>query len=327
MTICLVLPCYQTRESILPLLEKVGLEIDWVILVDDGCPEKTGVYAIDNSSDSRLVLVEHGENRGVGAAVVSGFRKAIELHADIIVRIDSDGQMDPSLIPQFIQPLRGGLADFAKGNRFWSPETMSGMPAIRLIGNVILSFISKVSSGYWSLMDPNNGFFAIHAAVVRKLDLKKLDNRYFFESDLLFRLNTVKAVGIDIPMYSVYQGEKSNLNPAKSSIEFLVKHIRNIVKRVVYNYFVRDFNAASLQMVIGLFLLCSGTTYGCVNWAYFSSHGTYASSGTVMLAALPILLGFQLLLSALQQDINSEPKIPLHKLISVDYEKNDSMTE
>ncbi len=313
----LVLPCYQTRDYILTVLEKVGPEIGRIVLIDDGCPQKTGGYAIKNSSDPRLVLVEHGTNKGVGAAVVSGFEKAIELGADIIVRIDSDGQMDPALIPQFIYPLTAGLADFTKGNRFWCTETLSGMPAMRLIGNGILSFISKLSSGYWSLMDPNNGFFAVHAAVIQKLDLSKLDSRYFFESDLLFRLNTIRAVGLDIPMNSIYEGEKSNLSPLRSIPEFFVKHIRNTAKRGLYNYYIRDFNAASLQMIFGSILFLFGASYGGINWAYLSSQGMYASSGTVMFAALPIILGFQLLLTALQHDINSEPKNPLHQLISM----------
>ncbi|WP_300673772.1 glycosyltransferase family 2 protein [Desulfoluna sp.] len=323
----LVLPCYQTRDHILTLLEKVGPEIDWIVLVDDGCPQNTGKYAINNASDSRLILIEHGTNRGVGAAVVSGFKKAIELGADIIVRIDSDGQMDPVMIPQFIYPLTIGLADFTKGNRFWCPETLSGMPATRLIGNGILSFISKLSSGYWSLMDPNNGFFAIHAAVIQKLDLSKLDSRYFFESDLLFRLNTIRAVGVDIPMNSIYEGETSNLSPLRSIPEFFVKHIRNTLKRGLYNYYVRDFNAASLQIIFGSILFLFGTVYGGINWAYLSSQGMYASSGTVMFAALPIILGFQLLLAALQHDINSEPKNPLHQLISMQPRKTESNPE
>ncbi|VVS90889.1 glycosyltransferase family 2 protein [Desulfoluna spongiiphila] len=315
MITCLVLPCYKTRAHILALLAKVGPEVNWIILVDDACPEGTGEYAISHISDSRLILVKHNKNKGVGAAVVSGFRKAIELDADCIVRIDSDGQMDPALIPRFLSPLNCGVADFAKGNRFWSPETLAGMPVTRLIGNAGLSFISKVSTGYWSLMDPNNGFFAIHAAVAQKLDLDKLESRYFFESDLLFRLNTIRAVGVDIPMYAVYEGETSNLSPLNSILEFFFKHIRNTTKRVVYNYFVRDFNVASLQMIIGMIFFWFGIIYGGFNWAYLSSQGMYASSGTVMLAALPVLLGFQLLLAALQQDINFEPKIPLHKLI------------
>ena len=316
MKICLVIPCFKSREQIVSVLTCVPEIVQWIVLVDDGCPQNTGVYACERAGDPRLILVKHPENRGVGAAVVTGFAKAIELDSDIIVRIDSDGQMDPALIPEFINPLVQGVADFSKGNRFWEPETVLGMPWVRIVGNGVLSLFAKLSTGYWGLMDPNNGFFAIHTSVLNCLRLNKLEQRYFFESDLLFRLNTIRAVGVDIPMASVYGDEKSNLSPLRSVPEFFVKHTRNTVKRIVYSYFIRDFNAASLQLILGTLFLLFGAVFGVTQWVSLSHAGALASSGTVMLAALPVLLGFQLLLAALQYDISCEPRIPLHTIFS-----------
>ncbi|PVZ71851.1 glycosyltransferase family 2 protein [Pelagibaculum spongiae] len=313
--ICLIIPCYKTRDQLPEVLKQVGPEIDSIILVDDACPENSVQHAMSIIADSRIQVIQHQQNKGVGGAVCSGIKAALKLNPKVIVRIDSDGQMNPRIIPRFIAPIIEGKADFTKGNRFWSLTMLEQMPKIRLFGNAGLSFLSKLSTGYWSVMDPNNGFFAIHSHVARRLELDKLEQRYFFESDLLFRLNTIRALVIDIPMKATYQGEPSSLNPISSIGEFSRKHCRNLFKRLGYNYFLRDFNIASIWMLSGIFLTGYGIVFGIIKWIQFSISGEFASNGTVMLSALPIILGFQLLLATLQQDIASEPRIPLHKVL------------
>jgi glycosyltransferase involved in cell wall biosynthesis len=222
-----VIPCYREKSKILNVLRKIGSTIDKIIVIDDACPEKTGEHVTKNSNDPRILVVTHSHNQGVGGATMSGYRKALELNSDVIVKIDGDGQMDARNINKLITPILKGQADYTKGNRFHSPSNLSTMPKIRLIGNLLLSFASKMSSGYWRIFDPTNGFTAIHGKVLKELPLDKISKDYFFESDMLFRLNITRAVICDIPMKAVYADETSNLKISKILMPFARKHIIN----------------------------------------------------------------------------------------------------
>ena len=193
------------------VLQGIGPEVTRIYVVDDHCPDGSGEYVRANCRDTRVVVLTHPINQGVGGAVITGYRAAIENGAEIIVKVDGDGQMDPSLIPYLIDPILANEADYTKGNRFFDLEGVSSMPTVRLVGNAVLSFVTKLSSGYWSLFDPTNGYTAIHAAVARRLPFAKLRRRYFFETDMLFRLNTLRAVVVDVPMAANYGDEVSNL--------------------------------------------------------------------------------------------------------------------
>src|SRR4029079_4290005 len=140
-----------------------------------------------------------------------GFAIALQEGADIVVKLDGDGQMDPAEIPRLVRPIQEQRADYTKGNRFYSPRSLKAMPAFRIMGNSALSFISKISSGYWHMMDPTNGFVALETRVLALLPAEKIDRGYFFESDMLFRLSTIRARVIDVPMPPKYGSEKSNL--------------------------------------------------------------------------------------------------------------------
>jgi dolichol-phosphate mannosyltransferase len=259
-------------------------------------------------------VLRNPQNRGVGGAVMTGYRMALERQMDIVVKIDGDGQMDPGLLPLFVEPLVTGIADYTKGNRFYRPESIRSMPVVRLIGNAGLSFLTKASSGYWRIMDPTNGYTAIHVAALRLLPLEKIAERYFFESDLLFRLYNVRAVALDIPMDSVYEGETSSLSVKKVLVPFFIKNLRNMVKRSIYTYFIRDFNVASIMTLAGLPLFLFGVAFGVAAWVANASEGRPASAGTVMIAALPIIVGLQFLLTALSYDLSNQPQVPLQKV-------------
>lgn len=313
MRISVVIPCYKVKKHILSVIGNIGSEVLRIYVVDDKCPEQTGKYVEEFCKDSRVRVIYNTENRGVGGATMSGYRQAMKDKADIIVKIDGDGQMDPKLIPRFAQPIIEGCADYTKGNRFYSLESLETMPKIRIFGNAGLSFLSKLTSGYWNIMDPTNGYTAIHASVLCMLPLHKIDNRYFFESDMLFRLNTFRAVVREIPMDAVYGNEKSNLNILKVIKDFPAKHLVSFFKRLYYNYFMRDFNVCSVEIITGTLLTVFGTIFGMIHW-YMSIHsGIPATTGTVMLAALPIIMGFQLFLAAIHFDVSNIPKKPLHK--------------
>lgn len=300
------------------MIGRIGAEVARIYVVDDCCPEESGKFVELYCNDPRVHVLYNPENRGVGGATMAGYVQALKDRNDVIVKVDGDGQMDPKLIPRFVRPIEKGHADYTKGNRFYQLASLRTMPKIRIFGNAVLSFLSKLTSGYWHMMDPANGFVAIHRSVLDLLPLEKMDKRYFFETDMLFRLNTFRAVVYEVPMDAVYADEKSNLRVAKICLDFPQKHLVRFIKRIYYNYFLRDFNICTLEMMTGLLLFLFGTGFGLFHWYLSIKQNIPATTGTVMLAALPVILGFQLLLAAAHYDVAHIPKKPLHPFF--DYE-------
>lgn len=311
-----VIPCFRVKRHILGVLAAMPALVDRIYVVDDACPEGSGSAVEDGSRDPRVVVLRHERNRGVGGATLTGYRAALEGGATIVVRLDGDGQMDPALIPRLVRPIEEGEADYAKGNRFFELGGLAAMPRLRLLGNSILSFASKLSSGYWNVMDPTNGFTAIHADVLRQLPLDKLARGYFFESDLLFRLGTIRAVVCDVPMPARYGDEASSLSVGRVAGEFAWKHLANTGKRLFYSYYLRDFNIASIEIALGAPLVAFGAWIGVTRWMESARHGTPATSGTVMLAALPVVVGIQLVLAFLSYDLSNVPREVLHRRLA-----------
>ena len=309
--VAVVIPCYRVRAHILAVLEKIGPEVERIFVVDDACPEGSAALVKEHCADPRVRILVHSDNQGVGGAVVTGYRAALEDGAEVVVKIDGDGQMDPTQIGRLMAPLLAGKADYTKGNRFYALELLRAMPRGRLFGNAVLSFVNKAASGYWDIMDPTNGYTAIHRTALEALPLGKLDHGYFFESDMLFRLYTVHAVVRDVPMRSRYGDEVSNLRAGRVAAVFPFKYLRAMVKRIFYAYFLRDFNAGTLQLCLAILIGGAGTVFGLVSWIHSWLTGVPATAGTVMLAALPVLAGIQFLLGALHYDIESVPHEPL----------------
>lgn len=307
--VAVVIPAFKVSSQITEVITNIGPEITDIIVVDDACPESSGARA-KSLNDSRVTVLTHSENQGVGGATITGYKHALSLGADIIVKIDGDGQMDPHLIPLLLAPLSANVADYAKGNRFSSVENLESMPVIRVLGNAGLSFMTKLSSGYWNVTDPTNGFTAIRGEVLQELRLGKLHRRFFFESDLLFRLNLLGAAVADVPMKAHYGDEKSNLSATKAFFHFPWLHLRNQLKRVFYSYYLKEMSIASFELPLGLGLLGFGVFYGFSAWASASAAGIATTTGNVMIASLPIIIGFQLLLAFLSYDIASTPKRP-----------------
>ncbi len=307
----MVIPAYRVTDHIVGVIERIGPEADVIFVVDDACPDGSGALVRSECHDARVNVIVREENGGVGAAVKTGWRAALDDGCDVVVKIDGDGQMDPSLLMRFVDPIREGKADYTKGNRFFDPESLSRMPRLRLLGNAVLSFMSKASSGYWQTFDPTNGYVGIGRTALVLLPLDKIADDYFFESDVLFRLGTIRAVVKDVPMDAVYGGERSGLSVSRIIWPFLVGHLKAFAKRIVYNHYLRGFSAASLQLLLALPLLLFGFVYGASTWIGASSQGIVATSGQVMIAALPIIVGVQLLLAFFQFDVASTPTEPL----------------
>lgn len=315
MKVAVVIPCYKVSKHILGVLDRMPESVSSIVVVDDCCPESSGKLVSEKCTDSRVQVVFHQQNGGVGKAMITGFKKALSLGAEIIVKVDGDGQMDPGLIPKLIQPVLQGRADYAKGNRFYTLDSILRFPVIRRLGNTFLSLACKVSTGYWNVMDPTNGFVAIHRNTLCAIPLEKIDGGYFFETDMLFRLSIARAVVKDVPMQSLYEDEESNLRIHRVIFSFPQKYLNRTCKRIFYNYFLRDFNVATIQGCLGVLLVLFGTIFGIWHWYFSIASGMIATSGTVMLASLPFILGVQLILFAIQYDVQNIPTDPLQSLL------------
>jgi glycosyltransferase involved in cell wall biosynthesis len=314
--IAIVIPSYRVSRHVLDVIARIGPECWRIYVVDDACPEHSGNLVEGRCADPRVRVIRHPKNLGVGAAVMSGYLAALQDGAQVVVKIDGDGQMAPELLSSFVAPILGGQADYCKGNRFYDLDHIDRMPFGRKVGNAALSFMAKLSGGYWDIFDPANGYTAIHAAVARRLPFDKISRRYFFETDMLFRLNIIRAVVVDVPMDASYGEETSNLKVSRVFGEFLYKNLRNGVKRVFYNYFLRDFTIASIELVVGLVFLAFGLSYGTVHWISSAREGVATPPGTVMLSALPVLVGVQLLLAFIGYDIASVPRRAIHPALA-----------
>ncbi|MCX6244918.1 MAG: glycosyltransferase family 2 protein [Bacteroidetes bacterium] len=306
--IAVIIPSFRVRDHILGVLAGIGPEVGKIYVVDDACPQGTGNFVKENCSDDRVEVIINPKNLGVGGAVMAGYKKALEDGCTIMVKLDGDGQMAPSLIPKLVEPIAKQEADYVKGNRFYDLRYLRKMPGIRRFGNSMVSFISKMACGYWNIMDPANGFTAISATALKYLPLDRIDNRFFFENDMLFRLYTIRAVVRDMPLQAVYGNETSNISISKIAFQFPFKYLNRLFKRIFYTYFLRDFNIGSLELVMAFIFLLFGFIFGGIHWLRSVETHQPATAGTVLLAGLPIILGFQSLLAFLHYDVANIPQ-------------------
>ena len=309
-----VVPAYNVGREIGGVLRSLPPLFTTIVVVNDGSTDDTGAVVDHYAAlDPRIVAVHHERNGGVGAAMISGFRKAIDAGADVMVKIDGDGQMPLWLVPQLVEPLVRGEADYTKGNRFRDFATLRQMPVIRRIGNVALSFLAKAATGYWNLFDPTNGFVAVRADVLSQVPLRKIDRTYFFETSMLSHLYVLGATVKEVPMPAHYAGETSSLSIPRVLRQFPLRLFASFVRRIVLKNFVYDFNLESLNLACGIPLLLGGILYGGWKWIWYTAHQLPAPTGTVVLPAMAITLGVQLLLSAAHLDLSAVPTEPVNR--------------
>ena len=314
MQVAVVIPAYRAAAQIAGVLRGIPDFVSWIVVVEDCSPDATAaIVEAESRRDPRIRLLRHEENQGVGGAVLTGYAEAHRLGAEIVVKMDSDGQMDPAQLPALIGPIVRGEADYTKGNRYLHARQLRSMPLARRIGNLGLSFLTKLASGYWNIFDPTNGYTAIHAALIPLLNAEGIGRRYFFESSMLLELSLLRAAVRDVCIPARYGEETSNLSIAKTLRQFPLALAKGFCRRIWIQYFVRDFSIASLYAIAGLGLLLSGGVFGAIHWCSSAQQGIATPTGTVMLAALPVLLGIQLLLQAVTLDIQNQPTHCLHR--------------
>jgi len=309
--LAVVIPAYRVADTIEVVIKELPKYLRYVIVVDDASPDNTSalVKALVKE-DRRIVLIRHDQNQGVGGAMQTGFKKALELGAQVVVKLDGDHQMDAAYIPALITPLLEGKADYAKGNRFRDFESLRLMPLIRRIGNLGLSFLTKAATGYWNCFDPTNGFFAIRAEILEQLPLERIDRGYFFETSMLANLYLLDAFILDVSIPARYRGERSSMSIWRVLVEFPVKLFATGLRRLTLRYFLFDFSMVSVYLLTGIPLILFGLIFGSVKWIQYIELGVPAPTGTVILPTLALILGIQILLSAIEIDMNAAPKAP-----------------
>lgn len=305
--VAVVVPAYKVEKQIGSVLSRMPDFVDRIIVVEDASPDGTADAAVA-AGDPRVRLVHHSVNRGVGAAMQTGFLEALADGADLVVKCDGDGQMDPQDIGRLLRPLLEGRAEYAKGSRFHHFRELSAMPRVRLGGNIALTFLTKLASGYWHVLDPQNGFVAIRTETLRRLPLDRLARGYFFENDMLIRLNALEARVADVPLPSRYGDETTSLSAGRALFEFPFRLLTGFIRRLFWRYVFYDVSPVALFAIAGAVLFLFGSTFGIYNWVTNALANRLTPTGTVIVAALPVILGFQLLLQALVLDVQNSPR-------------------
>lgn len=304
--IAVVIPAYNVEDTIVKVIMGIPKSVDAIIVVNDASKDDTA-GRVKTVKDNRVTLINHTQNMGVGGALLSGYSYALGLDVDIVVKLDGDDQMDVKFLPVLIEPILNGQADYTKGNRFLHPVALKKMPIGRKISNLGLTFLSKIASGYWNVFDPANGYTAIAATKLASLDPKKIARSYFFETSMLCELRKLNAVVMDISMPAIYKNERSSVKVPREIFVFSTNLIARIFDRIFSRYFLYDFSAVSLYLITGTLLCLFGGIWGIVKWYDSMLTGVPATTGTVLIAVLPIILGFQLLIQAISLDISDVP--------------------
>ncbi|HTD34283.1 MAG TPA: glycosyltransferase family 2 protein [Candidatus Elarobacter sp.] len=303
----IVVPAYRARTTLRTVVERSLAVADVVIVVDDACPERCGDLV--DGFDARVRVLRHTANRGVGGASKTGLLEALRLGADYAVKVDADDQMDVAYVPEMIAVFEQyPEVDLVKGNRFADAVTLKAMPFARLIGNAGLTLLVKFSSGYWTLVDPTNGFVALRAEALRHVDLERLADRYFFEIDLLCSFGLRRRTIAELEMPAIYGDERSSLSIARVLLSFPPKLAMRFLRRLLINYLVVELNVGSLCGLIGIPLLLFAVVFGYHEWAASAASGVPRAAGTVVLALLLFMTGFQLTLQALLYDVQFATK-------------------
>lgn len=306
--IAVVIPCFRVASQVAEVVRSIPPRYGPVICVDDASPDNIR-SVLRALNDPRVVYLRHERNRGVGGAVMTGWTEALARGADIVVKMDGDGQMRGEDLDALVAPLIDGGADVAKGNRFVDQVALRAMPPARLAGNALLSFAVKAVSGYWNVLDPTNGFVAVRSPLLRRLDRAWLAERYFFETSLLVALNVAHARVADVGLPARYVDAPSSLSVGRVAVAFPWLLARSLARRFYWRYLIEDFGVVSLGVLLGLPSTLFGLVFGAWRWLQSIRTGVPATAGTVFVAALPIILGVQLLLVAIVLDVLSSPSI------------------
>lgn len=309
LTLAAVIPAYNEEKLITKTVETLPSFVDKIILINDGSSDNT-LNVVKNlaKKNNKIIIIDNKENIGLGSSMVKGFKKALALRTDLICVLAGDAQCNPSYLSKMADELITNNLDYVKANRFVHLEELKKMPKMRKFGNIIITILTKFSTGYYSIFDSQNGYAVFTRHILKKLSLDMVGKRYDYENTLLTALSIAGARVRDFPVPAVYGEETSTIKVLPTTLRALRVTFTGFWKRIYNKYILINFHPIALFLLSGILLITIGLLAGIFITIERALRGASPSSGTVMLVVLPIIVGFQLLLTALTMDMNNEDK-------------------
>jgi glycosyltransferase involved in cell wall biosynthesis len=303
-TIAIIVPAYNEEKLIGKVLKTAPTFVDSVVVVDDASSDQTGeVVKTLQQEDPRIVYLLHPKNEGVGGAIATGYKWARDHAIAISVVMAGDAQMDPRDLPQLLDPVVDGEVDYTKGNRLFTGRAWEIIPKRRYLGNAVLSFLTKIASGYWHVADSQSGYGAVTLEVLRTIDLDRIYKRYGMPNDFLVKLNVYHFRVRDIPVNPVYGiGERSGIKIYKVVFTLSLLLLKLFLWRLKEKYIIRDFHPLVLFYLMGFILTPIGIVFGCYLLVYRLFIGPVAAT-SALFAAFFAISGLQSLLFAMWFDM------------------------
>jgi glycosyltransferase involved in cell wall biosynthesis len=303
-SLAVVVPAYDEEQLVATTIRGIPDFVDSIIVVDDASRDGTA-EAARSSGDSRVDVVTHERNAGVGASIVTGYRRAVADGADVVCVMAADNQMDPGDLERIALPVVRGEVDYAKANRLVSGQAWEVIPRSRYLGNAMLSFLTKIASGYWHIADSQSGYTAASREILDQLDLERVYPRYGFPNDMLVHLNVWNARVRDVTARPVYNvGEKSGIKIRKVVPRISWLLVKGFFWRMREKYVIRDFHPLVFFYALGFLMTVLGLALGIVE-VVLRFMGNEVSVGTVVLVALLLIFGSQFTLFAMWFDMES----------------------
>ena len=303
-TIAVIVPAYNEEELIGKVLRTIPGFIDHIIVVDDASSDRTGeVVRAHREEDSRIVYLRHPNNEGVGGAIATGYKWARDNDISVSVVMAGDAQMDPADLPKLLDPVVDGQVDYSKGNRLFTGKAWNVIPKTRYLGNGVLSFLTKIASGYWHIADSQSGYGAVTLEVLKTLDLDKIYRRYGMPNDFLVKLNVYRFRVRDVPVNPIYGiGERSGIKIYKVVFTLSFLLLKLFLWRLKEKYVIRDFHPLVLFYLLGFVLTPIGVVFGSYLLIWRIFFGSVAAT-SALLAAFFAISGFQSLFFAMWFDM------------------------
>lgn len=308
--VAVVIPCYNEEKLIKKTIDKIPDIVDYIIPVNDASTDKT-IEKLNEiaKTNKRVTVVDLDKNQGVGGALISGYMHSLaHTDATAIGIVAGDDQFDTAYLQPMLDDFIDQKADYVKASRFFHREEFKTMPKYRQFGNIFISLLTKFSTGYYSITDITNGCGFLRRSVIEKVDFSIVQKRYDYETSMLTALSIANAKVIDHAVPAFYGDEKSTIKLIPTALRNLRAVWVGFWRRIYYKYILYGFHPIALFLISGVILFSFGALFGVFILASRALEGSVPTTGSVMLSVLPIILGFQLILSALSMDIENEQK-------------------
>lgn len=308
--VAVIIPCYNEEKLIQKTINTLPDSVDYVIAVNDASKDNTLAVLQEISKKNKKVMVlDNDLNGGIGYSLKNGFQYAIEYTDAVAIGIVSgDAQCDPRYIQPMLDEFIDRNCDYVKGNRFFQREALKSMPTYRRIGNIFISLLTKFSTGYYSISDTTMGFGFLRRTLLEQIDYTLVKDRYDYENSMLIALSIANARIKDHAVPAIYGEETSTIDFLPTVMRVLRVIWVGFWQRIYYKYILFSLHPIAIFLFGGLILSLAGWAFGFYLLLAKIISDSSPSSGTVMLAVLPIILGLQMLLTALLMDVSNEDK-------------------